>query len=213
MTRANGNPKGRPPRPLPLPNSRLDRDIYTSGQLAHVLGVGRTTICNWADSKKLPSYRLPPTRPDRNGGDRRFLRTDVEQFARDHDMVAVLDLFAAERQVLLAGVPEHTLRRLEELLPGRLLMCAPDLFRAGLLASPLGSDCTLVLSACLGRGDCLSAALALRQRERDGSAPCPRLVGVTAEDECRPEEWLAAGYTTLVPCHAGAEALALAAGG
>jgi hypothetical protein len=212
MTRANGTPRGHPVRPLPPQHSRLGRDLFTTGQIARILGVAPRTVCKWADGGRLPCYRLLTTVENAHG-DRRFLRADLEAFARQNGMQPLLDMFAAERQVVLAGLAAHTLRRLEELLPGRLLVVAPDLFHLGLLAAPLGADCTLVLSSCLGRADCIGVAIAMRQRERDGSAPCPRLVGVTAEDECHSSDWLAAGYTTLVPCHAGAEALALAAGG
>lgn len=48
----------------------------TSGQVAKIFNVHPTTVMDWADKGKLPSFRTP-------GGQRRFRREDVEAFLPD----------------------------------------------------------------------------------------------------------------------------------
>lgn len=48
-------------------------ELLTPGQVAALFKVSVTTVGNWADDGKLPSFRTP-------GGQRRFRRSDIETF-------------------------------------------------------------------------------------------------------------------------------------
>lgn len=52
-----------------------DRIPLTSGKVAKVFNVHPSTVIDWADTGKIPSFRTP-------GGQRRFWPEDVEAFLK-----------------------------------------------------------------------------------------------------------------------------------
>lgn len=62
-------------------------DVFTSGQVARLVGCADKTVCDWCDNGLLPHHRLPVNgrtsdlrKP--SGGDRRVYRGDLAAFAR-----------------------------------------------------------------------------------------------------------------------------------
>lgn len=54
------------------------RDIFTTSDVARLLGVSVGTVVRWADSGRLPHWKVPGSRH------RRFRRDEVEAFARSN---------------------------------------------------------------------------------------------------------------------------------
>src|SRR5262249_32882433 len=59
---------------------KSEKDVLTTGDVARLCRVTIRTVIKWYEHGRLPGYRLPGSR------DRRFTRTAVEQFLRDHGM-------------------------------------------------------------------------------------------------------------------------------
>lgn len=70
-----------------LPDSVLrQKQVYTTGQVARMLGVNPRTVAKWADSGRLKCYCVPP------GRDRRILRWELVRFLKDNDMPLAWEL-------------------------------------------------------------------------------------------------------------------------
>jgi len=67
----------------------LGHELFTTGQLADLLGVSQHTIIGWIDGGLLPGWRLPATR---QGGPRarRVGRHALVRFLKQNGMTAVL---------------------------------------------------------------------------------------------------------------------------
>ena len=52
--------------------------VFGTGEVASICGVHAKTVCKWADSGKLPSYRIPGSRH------RRVTRQALMRFMRDN---------------------------------------------------------------------------------------------------------------------------------
>lgn len=57
------------------------KTVFTSGEVALLIGVAPATVCKWQNNGTLKGYRLPtPSQP------RRFLREDLITFLRQHSI-------------------------------------------------------------------------------------------------------------------------------
>lgn len=182
---------------------RLGIDVFTTGQLAAILGVSPRTIACWADSGRLPCYRLPTKTSKPGGLDRRFLRTAVLDFCRTHNLPEPPGLRPA--CALFVGCSAELVTSLRATLPDDLpTRAVATAFEAGrVLREPLP---TVVLIDFQGIGR--TAALEIAQ----GLTGVPiTLLCLTNEDEADRERLQAAGFATVlarpVPVSAVAGAL------
>jgi excisionase family DNA binding protein len=73
-------------------NPSMNREVYTTGQVAVLFGVSPKTATKWIDSGALPGYRVPSSRF------RRVRRRDLEVFMAKHgvgDKIVLLSLDVA----------------------------------------------------------------------------------------------------------------------
>jgi excisionase family DNA binding protein len=89
---------------------------FDPGQIARMLGVGRSLVTKWIDTGKLPGYLVPYTK-------RRKVRyKDLEAFCKEHglghlfDPMRPLGKYLKRKTVLLCGVDPSLVRRLEPIL-------------------------------------------------------------------------------------------------
>ena len=60
--------------------------IYTTGQVAELVGVSNRTVAKWFDSCRLRGYRIPGSK------DRRIPRYYLERFLEEHGMPTIEEL-------------------------------------------------------------------------------------------------------------------------
>lgn len=149
-------PAARPAGSRALPAAlRLGRDVLTTGQVARLAGVAPRTVVLWCDKSSLRSYRLP------RGRDRRVRREDLELFAREHGLWALLEALGASRgpegRLVVCGCPDALAGPLGALLPGWGVAEAGSLLEAGTLLPGEGA-CVLLLGPCVPRADVREAA-------------------------------------------------------
>lgn len=68
----------------------VNKPVFTTGEVAKLLGASATTVAQWHDSGRLKGYRLPPKNLHR-----RFSRGSVIAFCRQHG-IAVAGLYEPE---------------------------------------------------------------------------------------------------------------------
>lgn len=75
---ARGYPESRLVRAL----SVLERfkTVYTTGEIARLLGVSTDLVIRLIDSGEIRGYRLPQTGPSKHGGDRRVTRIALAEY-------------------------------------------------------------------------------------------------------------------------------------
>lgn len=125
-----------------VPQTKLGRDVFTTGQVARICGCASRTATKWIDAGKLKARRLP------GSPDRRVDREVLLAFAREHEMkeaVAFLEAQAAEKET----VRLHT-GRTTDACP----LAAGAMLQRGLVgrvvvgcAAGLGEACRLARSA------------------------------------------------------------------
>jgi excisionase family DNA binding protein len=80
------------------------RTVYTTGQVAKVLGVSPDLVIRLIDSGELEGYRLPQTAPAKHGGDRRVTK---------HALVEYLSKNPCQQAKEMGLKPAPTKRRLK----------------------------------------------------------------------------------------------------
>lgn len=87
---------------MPKEVTKLGKDVFTSGQVAALMGCAPRTVASMTARGQLKSYRLWEPR-----GGRRVLRGDLVEFARRQGMTHVLEKLAEQDAppVLLCGLP------------------------------------------------------------------------------------------------------------
>jgi excisionase family DNA binding protein len=158
MNNPNGLPApgARPAGVRALPQGpQLGRDVLTTGQVARLVGVSANTVAGWCDQGLLPHYRIP------TGRDRRVRRADLEAFAREQGLWALLEALGASQgpagRLVVCGCPDALAGLLGPLLPGWAVAGAGSLLEAGTLLPGEGA-CVLLLGPCLPRADVREAA-------------------------------------------------------
>lgn len=73
------------------------RKLYSTGQVAALIGVSCKTVCDWADTGKLPNVRIPSQKSDR-----RIYRDGLVKFMKDNGFQLPKEFRQA---VLWAGRP------------------------------------------------------------------------------------------------------------
>jgi excisionase family DNA binding protein len=76
----------------------MQKAYLAPGEVADILMVSPATIRNWASKGELPSVSTP-------GGHRRFMRYEIEKFARDNDLA--IQLPAGSMRVLIVDDDRH----------------------------------------------------------------------------------------------------------
>ena len=172
MTTSNGIPSGRKPSRgngrVPSYHgtaSPVGRTVFTSGQVAAMLGVAPRTVSKWHAKGLFPdAYRMP------GSTDRRFPLAGVVAFARAHGIP-----MGHSRQVLLCGITGHLADTLRLAMPEAVLV--DSLFALGRRLDGAAPAHVIVLDLSLGRGECLRTALEIRQE-----LPACRLIGLLPDD-------------------------------
>jgi excisionase family DNA binding protein len=149
-------PAARPAGVRALPSGpQLGREVFTTGQVARLVGVSANTVADWCDQGLLPHYRIP------TGRDRRVRRADLEAFAREQGLWALLEALGASQgpagRLVVCGCPDALAGLLGPLLPGWAVAGAGSLLEAGTLLPGEGA-CVLLLGPCLPRADVREAA-------------------------------------------------------
>jgi len=139
-----------------------DKQFFTTGQIAKLVGVAMRTVTKWIDSGALEGYRLPMST------DRRVRRAELVRFLRMHD---ALRPYAAELGVsivLAVGLDDTTRTQLAELLANRSveLVAASTWFHAGELSAKL-TPSSVVVDCSMGRGEVATMAASIHS---EGSA-------------------------------------------
>jgi excisionase family DNA binding protein len=166
-----------------------NRDAYTTGQVARMLGVCARSASDLIDSGALPGYRLPT-----RGRDRRVTRAALLAFMREHAMPVPAGLERPGRRVLLVGCGLVLLRRLEALAGDALAVTgAATAFCAGRRFAECRPD-AVVLDLALGRSECLAMAAAMRA----AGGPRLTLLALAYEDEVDTAGLAAAGFTGVL---------------
>jgi excisionase family DNA binding protein len=141
-------------RALP-PGPQLGREVFTTGQVARLVGVSANTVAGWCDQGLLPHYRIP------TGRDRRVRRADLEAFARGHGLWPLLEALGASQgpagRLVVCGCPDALAGLLGPMLPGWAVAGAGSLLEAGTLLPGEGA-CVLLLGPCVPRADVRDAA-------------------------------------------------------
>ena len=77
-----GTPKRKSRTPTAdIPKWEMAEDLFTTGQVARLMGVATRTVSKWVDGGLLKGYRLPDVTGKRKSRDRRVERADLERFA------------------------------------------------------------------------------------------------------------------------------------
>lgn len=154
--------------------------LLTTGQVAKALGVAPATVARWYDLGKLAGHTLPAGTTKKPRGERRFRRSDVIAFARQHGLPLALDgydspdpggvLVACSQDAGVLGA----LARFGELIV-HPATCAADV---GFQAARLLPEMVLLDLVVLSRWEALEAAACLLRR-----IPTLRVVLVVNEDD------------------------------
>jgi len=119
-------------------NSKNDRNrIFTTHQVAQMLGVSDQSVANWVDAGLLVASRTP-------GGHRRIQRADLVTFLRDKGVPVPVELLPTSMTILVVDdepeVGELVASLLRRAFPDYNVATATDGFGAGRLVSELHPD-------------------------------------------------------------------------
>lgn len=144
--------------------------LLTPAEVANLLGVAPVTVRAWA-AKGLFAKRLTP------GGHRRFVRFEVEHFARQRGMLTVTPSRPAARRALLVDDDPQSHRLLSDFLAryGIETLSALDGFTAGFQLATLRPALVFLNSAMPGI-DCLALC---SQIKADATTSATRIVIVS----------------------------------
>lgn len=169
--------------------------IYTTGQLARMLGVAPRTVSKWCDDGKLPSYRIPsPGRPV-GKGDRRVLHNELVRFLADNNMPIPSEIGGSDNapRILCVGpcfANEEALT--SSMFPdGAAVRYTVLPFDAGRTAEAWKPHAA-VIDMSEGRGVCLAMAGALH------SMGCKVRVALACEDDPYPASLTLLGFTAAI---------------
>jgi excisionase family DNA binding protein len=171
------------------------REVYSTGQVARLLGCSDYTVCRWVDAGRLPGHRVPAAR----GGhpERRVSHDDLVAFCRAAGAARALAALEGPPPppgpVALCGLPDALTAVLASRLGQGAAAWYPDLFALGLAFTRVPPPRAVVLGGCHGRAAALDAVRALT-----GLDPRPLLVGLPGEDDA-PADWTAAGCDRVFP--------------
>jgi hypothetical protein len=138
--------------------------VFTTGDIASMLGASTRSVNAWIDGGKLKGYRLPAMVPNSKKAEcRRVTREELVKFIADHDLPMPAELGGPPTPTLLCvGLDDAMIRGLHGVAGGRLSVARRfDLFSAGAAVVELRPMAVLFDLAC-DRAGCLEAARLLR---------------------------------------------------
>ena len=166
---------------------KLGKDIFTTGQVAKMVGVAPRTVVRFVDSGELRGFRIPGSQ------DRRIPRDNLIRFLKEHDIPLGKLEDEGKTKILLVGTGSDIANRLRQLLPeGEQYKyeVAANAFEAGLSLGASAPWDVIVLDQAVGRGEALQIAQNLRGNPLYEQT---LIIGLAGEDEAAPDSLVGYG--------------------
>lgn len=134
------------------------RDVFTTGQIAGLLGVAPRTVAKWIDKGRLKGYTVPSTTDA--PPDRRVTRANLIRFVKDNRMEMPESLRMPDPRPLAVYLPANLLAQLPDVRPASAVQATAAVVCEGARV--------VIVGCCYGRGEAVNFA-------RDLTAAAPEV--------------------------------------